>query len=141
MKDDRVPKVGQYLYASCSAMWYGPIMRVGKDENEADTIDFIVENINEFMTTDRFEPEENERSLFEIKPHGPVEFCNVQWKSSREKSDEPLRILCNTPGDGCRRCTGIFMVTDKNNYNCSPWNDGLLDAEIGKLFGITKKDD
>ncbi len=133
------PKVGQYLYASCSAIWFGPITRVGKDDNDCDVIDFIVDDINEFITCDRWDDhDKNDRSLMMVDPCGPVKFVDVQWE--RHKSDDgPMTILCNTPGDGCRRCTGLFMVTDKNNYDCSPWNDGVLSACINKLFNLGGK--
>ncbi|OAI39601.1 hypothetical protein AYO40_01165 [Planctomycetaceae bacterium SCGC AG-212-D15] len=46
-------KAGQWLHASCSDEWYGPILRVGKDANNQDVIDIRLP-LNDFLTYDHF---------------------------------------------------------------------------------------
>lgn len=107
-------KPGMWLHASCSDEWYGPILRVGKDDNESDVIDLTVPDINEFIDCERWsERGETAPSLMRVEC-GPVVFRDLQWRPVKDSSD---LIECNTPGHGCYRCTELFSVHAQKDTN------------------------
>lgn len=105
------PSVGQYLHASCSDVDFGPILRVGKDDGDHDVIDLQVDDINEFIYCDRWEEDGGSSSLMRVEPKGPVIFRDLQYRM------RGYTIECNTPGDGCGRCTSSFMIFDRPRQN------------------------
>jgi len=122
-----VPKVGQYLYATCSAQDYGKILRVGKDENDVDCIDIEINHPDDLIIQD-----ENDGVGFGSSPLTTIELPkdvkiilrNVQYKNLNY--DWAYCIECNTPGRGCYRCTKSFVVNDKPR-----------EEENNKLLGIS----
>lgn len=104
-------RAGQFLYASCSGDSY-EILSVGKDINDRDVLDLKVENINDFIWTDRdgFDPE---YCQLEVVPAGPVVFKNLAYVLKQCKLDDDIMVVCNTPGNGCHRCTCLFWLRDK----------------------------
>lgn len=144
-------RAGQWLYASCSAEWYGPILRVAKDEGgidggpSGDVLDIWLpikeftgpfehfgptgpgmmyatdKHWNNVLTTVKDHPRVaaivdglEEKGLdseivgaMRRLARGEALFIGLQWKSV----DKNL-IQVNTPGDGCYRCTQLFIVYD-----------------------------
>jgi len=99
-----MPAVGQWLFSSCSAEYYGKILAVGKDANGADVIDIRMSNPNNLVST------EDDAALTRIDlPTGvDVILRDVLWKSGGEDGS----IVCDTPGSGCYRCTKLFWLRD-----------------------------
>ena len=133
-----IPKVGDYLYASCSAETYGPVLRVGKDANGEDVLDIRLP-LNDFITYrtdgdtqptwhDKYQTAmvKNDPSLgimadkleelgFDVADlraliGGTVLFKDLLWKSA-EWVTEPAINLC-TPKGGCYRCTELFWIKE-----------------------------
>lgn len=120
-----VPKVGQYLYASCSTEYFGPILAVGQDVNGHPTIDLQVDDINAFIACRWRDEGDMDHSLMRVEHQGPVIFRALQYKDCHRYQytspflknvlgvEEMVSITCNTPGDGCHRCTSLFSLRDK----------------------------
>lgn len=96
--------VGQFLYASCSNEWYGPITRVGKDANSRDVIDFDLSppGVNEFIDSAK-------ESLAYFRINGTISLIDVPIIKIR-KCEEVIFVELDTPGNGCFRCTKLFSV-------------------------------
>jgi len=113
-------KPGSWLHASCSDEWY-EVTRVGKDGNGTDVIDVVVPDLNEFIECDRFgdfQKGECMPSLMRVETAGPVKFVNLQWRPFPHPTmgdDDRKLIECNTPGDGCYRCTMLFSVHERKD--------------------------
>lgn len=109
----RTPQVGDWLYASCSAEWWGPIVSVGRDANGADTIDFDVSDLDEFVHFGDLDKAKPPLSTIEIDASGPVRvvFRQVQYKLIDEY---PGMLECNTPRGGCYRCCKLFTLVSKH---------------------------
>lgn len=109
--EQTAPRVGQYLYASCSAEDYGKIIAIGKDGNGVNCIDIEVYNPDDLLSFN----DENESSpaLTHIElPKGVrIILRNVQYKN--QNWDWAYGIECNTPGNNCYRCTKSFIVKDE----------------------------
>lgn len=105
---DRTPlRVCQYLHSSCSAMDYGQIIAVGNDENGVDTIDILVRDVQDLIDCDDEFAATSPLTRIEL-PLGQVILRDVQV----QRTDRPDIIVCNTPGNGCFRCTKMFFVRD-----------------------------
>ena len=111
------PKVGQWLYSSCSASSYGEILNVGNDGNGSNVIDIRVCDIDDFAYIE-YEMDDSSDSNFIVNPPLTtaelpkgvnVILRNVQYKLMTDEY-----IECNTPGNGCFRCTKLFRLTDKD---------------------------
>jgi hypothetical protein len=105
---------GMWLYASCSAEWFGPITRVYKDDNGRDLLDFELdaEQVNEFMDTGDndvdigFDKYGNARATFALGARATM--THVRYRPSGH--EYPDLFVLNTPGNGCYRCTKLFSV-------------------------------
>lgn len=106
------PKVGQWLHASCSDEYYGQIVAVGTDENDTPTIDIRLEDPDDLAGVDG-EREGWQMSLTTIEVPEGVKLIlrNVQWKAT-DSANGAEKIVCNTPGRGCYRCTSLFTLND-----------------------------
>jgi hypothetical protein len=107
--------IGKYLYASCSAKDYGRILAVGEDANGVPTIDIEVLNVGELIHYDD-DLENGENHLTSLKLEGTdarLILRGVQYKMSTTPG-YPDNIVCDTPGDGCYRCTKIFTLHDES---------------------------
>jgi hypothetical protein len=106
------PKIGQYLFASCSASDYGRIVAVGRDENGADTIDILVTDPQDLIDCEH-DPDTPRGWIAPLTtvefPPGDVVLRGVQWRTDTSIDGY---IVCNTPGDGCFRCTKLFELRD-----------------------------
>lgn len=107
------PEVGMWLYSSCSAEFYGEIIRVGTDGNGLPVIDIRVERASDIidMNETRSAGVENwGYCLTEIElPEGvKIVLRNVLWKPAGAG-----HVVCNTPGDLCYRCTKFFSLARK----------------------------
>lgn len=106
------PKVGQYLWASCSAEDYGKIIAVGKDANDYDVIDIEVFNANDLIDCEENDSRfQNSITRLELPPNTTAILRDLQWLYLDEV-DGVTRIVCNTPGNGCYRCTKLFWLHD-----------------------------
>lgn len=106
------PEVGHYLHASCSAEDYGRILAVGADENGAPTIDIEVLHPQDLISCDDDDDDEFESptlTTLELPPGTKVILRNLQWRKLGDW-DETISIVCNTPGNGCFRCTKLFSL-------------------------------
>lgn len=103
------PKVGQYLYATCSAEDYGRILSVGVDDNGVPTIDIEVFHPNDLISCDDEDDGFNSNGLESLEVPEGVKLIlrNLQWK---DKGDGFIR--CNTPANHCYRCTKLFILRD-----------------------------
>lgn len=110
-----IPKVGQYLYATCLGDDYGKIVAVGKDENGCDTIDIEIKDPNLIIDCrDSQEAEgfgSNVLTTLEVTGGAKLILKNVQWQNA--KANWAFMINCNTPGNLCSRCTKNFVVKDE----------------------------
>jgi len=110
------PSVGHLLYASCSAEYYGEIVAVGEDANGQPTIDIRVEHTNDLIDCESVEPFTEPKPGEWANPLTTIELPegvrpilrHVQWRPSGP--DYPDNIICNTPGNGCFRCTKLFTL-------------------------------
>lgn len=104
-----IPKVGQYLYASCSAQDYGKIIAVGRDDNGVTTIDIEVFHPDDLISCDDEGDGFNSHGLehLELPPGVNLILRNLQWK---DVGDGLIR--CNTPANNCYRCTKLFHLRD-----------------------------
>jgi hypothetical protein len=134
MSPSVAPKVGQYLYASCSATDYGRILAVGQDENGQNVLDILVYDMSDLLECppnagwDRHH-RDTPISLIEFPlpwlvklevPAGDVILRRVPWRPAEVPhpqafmGEEP-RIVCATPGNGCFRCTKLFFLNDESS--------------------------
>jgi hypothetical protein len=106
-----VPKIGQWLYASCSDADYGQIVAVGQDDNGVATIDILVSDPQDIISCEHNEKDSDgwidPLTTLELPEGTRVILRHVQW---RPGSGEDNFIVCNTPGDGCFRCTKLFQL-------------------------------
>lgn len=107
-----IPKIGQWLYASCSAVDYGEIVAVGIDDNGVSTIDIRVEDPQELI---HFDEEfggpgfgRNALTTLEIPAGVSLILRGLQYREVGEDL-----IECHTPGSGCYRCTKLFTLRDQ----------------------------
>lgn len=120
-----LPRVGQWLYATCSAQNYGQIIGVGADSNGQPTIDIRVEDPNDLIDCpscdDVFEepnPDEfcNPLTTLEVPADVKLILRKVLWKSRGKTLDRDCDLIeCNTPTEGCYRCVKLFRVHEKEN--------------------------
>ena len=110
-------KPGMWLHASCNDEWYGPILRVGVDANGAHVIDLPIPDINEFLDCERFGEFQKGECLPSLMRAecGPVIFRDLQYKWPEQLFPDRLVVECNTPGNGCYRCTELFSVHEARN--------------------------
>lgn len=108
----KLPKIGQYLYASCAGEDYGRILIVGKDANDQDVLDVeLYDPQNLVLLNDDSEfPEAHGLTSIELPEGTVVIIRGLLWKWADEKED---MILCHTPGNGCYRCTKLFFLADE----------------------------
>lgn len=101
------PKVGHYLFASCSAQDYGRIVAVGQDANGAKTIDIQLCDPDDLVDCDEDHDVVKSPPIttLEASPGAVLILRHVQWKESGEET-----IICNTPGNNCFRCTKLFWL-------------------------------
>lgn len=118
MKDGAfIPSAGQWLYATCSAEFYGEIVAVGADANGQPTIDIRIEHPDDLIDCESVELDEepgpgqwrNPLTTLEL-PQGvkPV-LRHVLWRATGISGGHQT-VDCNTPGDGCYRCIKHFWV-------------------------------
>jgi hypothetical protein len=112
------PKVGQWLFASCSAEDYGQILALGTDANGADVMDIRICNPQDLL---RFEHSPDEHNgwvapltLLDLPEGTPVILRAVQWERSGDC------VVCNTPSNGCFRCTKLFWLRDAPTTGLPP---------------------
>lgn len=100
------PRIGQHLWSSCAGENYGTIIAVGKDDNNTPIIDIEVADINNlvWIETETNEWPEPVLSHVELQPTTKIILRNLQYKIINEY------IICNTPGNGCYRCTKLFTL-------------------------------
>ncbi len=130
----KAPKPGHWLYASCSALDYGQILRVGKDANGMDIVDIRVLDASDLTWTpladndkDSSEFGANPLIYAELPPGVHVILRDVQYRMSAAGS-----IECDTPGNHCFRCTKFFILREKPTFDgYAPTADG---AALGKFF-------
>lgn len=110
-----IPRVGQWLFASCSAKYYGEVLAVGEDSNGTPTIDVRVEHPLDLVwfggdTDDNWTPEMggfgfHVLSRLEIPDGVKLVLRDLQYQ---DLGDEFIEVY--TPGDGCYRCTKMFAL-------------------------------
>jgi hypothetical protein len=113
------PRVGQWLFASCSAQDYGEIVGVGQDGNGTPTVDIRLEDSQDLIwfgedDLDHWTPEKggfgyHVLTRLEVSPGATLILRGVQY---RETNDDDF-IECFTPGDGCYRCTKLLWLRDQ----------------------------
>jgi hypothetical protein len=109
--------VGVFLYTSCSAEWWGPVTRIGKDSNGRDVVDFEMDadRVNDFLDTT--EDSENKPSLADVAfPEGTrCIFRDVPIERIGDEQCDPesRAVVLKTPGNGCYRCTSLFFVHER----------------------------
>jgi hypothetical protein len=114
---DEYPKIGQYLYSTCSGSDYGRIVGRGKyedqeEDKEYDTIDIDIKDPTDLID-DKF-------SESGVRLQGNVILCRVRYKIKDAEPDPwpgeegpGIWIVCETPGDGCYRCKKAFRLRDE----------------------------
>lgn len=103
-----LPKCGQYLHSSCSGEDYGRIIKVGQDDNKTSTISIELFNADDICYCDDEDPKFPHPILtyVELPPNIKVILHDLQYRMMGEF------IICNTPGNGCLRCTKLFSLCD-----------------------------
>lgn len=119
------PKVGQWLYSTCSASDYGEVVAVYQDANGQEVIDVRVFDPQDLLqcpdNAGRDSHHRDRRSLdFELPwlvelvlPPGEVLLKAVPWMPGRRTEDGKSTIVCATPGNGCYRCHKLFWLEDE----------------------------
>lgn len=99
-------EVGLYLYASCSAEEYGRVVAIGKDGNGVPSIDIEVLHPNDLIdcNDDEASGSKNPQTWLDVSPGATLILREVHYKHDGN------RIVCNTPGNGCYRCTKLFWL-------------------------------
>ncbi len=109
------PKVGQYLFSSCAGSDYGRIISVGNDANKRQTIDIEIFGPNDLIScegdNDPDSPQWPVLTTLEVPEGVNLILRNVQWEI-KGATDFGTMIECNTPGNGCYRCTKLFTLQD-----------------------------
>jgi len=105
-------KVGKLLHASCSAEDYGRIVAIGEDDNGQPCIDIQLFHPNDLVDCgdDEHSGSENPLTRLELSPGATLVLRAVHYKMYEQY---PGMIMCNTPGNGCERCTKLFSLTDE----------------------------
>lgn len=119
-----IPSVGSWLYASCSAQFYGEVIAVGEDANGQATIDIRIEDPNDLVECRSIDidavagPDDwvNPLTSMELPEGVKAILRHVQWRFRPYGGNDPPLIECNTPGDGCCRCTKLFSVHTPEQY-------------------------
>lgn len=133
-------KAGQFLHASCSDTYF-PILRVGEDSNGTPTMDIEVENINDFIQCrwypdcdDEIEGNQLNRcmNIMTVEHTGPVIFRDLQYKDGGFLFGFNW-VTCNTPGNGCYRCTELFSVRNTKNDPVPSWNEISEEMKDGNI--------
>lgn len=126
-------QIGDKLHASCSDCFYGTIVGLHKDGNNIDCIDIQVseECIQDLINCETGHPPDNSTQwpdahgleVLELPPGVLPILRNIQYKLSDRGADYDFWrgewrsvgtfITCNTPGNGCYRCTKLFSVMRK----------------------------
>ena len=105
------PKIGQYLFAPCSQQDVYEIVGVGKDDNDAATIDVRVIDLNEVL---HFENDNlgwrDPLTRAELPAGVSVIFRGMQWRQTTSGSGGQIWIVVNSPKGGCYRCVSLFSV-------------------------------
>lgn len=98
------PKVGQYLYSTCSASDYGRIVAVVEN-----TIDILITDPNDLIGDD------TEGAILEIT--GTATLRRIRYRMLDSPSNDPDQpwIYCETPTPGCSRCRFAFWLMDGPN--------------------------
>jgi len=113
-KNVMAPKIGQWLYASCSAEDYGQIVAVGEDDNGVPTIDIRLSNPQDLVTCEDETEWADPLTTLEVPPGVALVLRHVQWRpGSGDGVDGATFIVCNTPGSECFRCTKLFQLCDE----------------------------
>ena len=101
------PQVGHKLWSSCAGDDYGTVVAVGHDENNTPTIDIELKSASDAFWVEGETEEWPAPSLtqIELPPNVKVTLRHVHYKIVDEE-----RIVCNTPGNGCYRCTKLFWL-------------------------------
>lgn len=111
-----LPKIGQYLFASCSGQDVGQIVATGEDANCVPTIDIVVFDYNEFLSVEEeFSEVGVALTTFDLEESdGPARVILrfVQYKFADDDEITP-RLICNTPGDNCFRCSKLFWLRNQ----------------------------
>jgi hypothetical protein len=108
---DDYPKVGQYLYSTCSASDYGYIVGRGKGEDGSDTIDILVTDPNDLLDDDLLESGVSLSAL-----EGSITLHSIKYTIEADpwgQEDGPgFWVQCETPGEGCFRCRKLLRLRD-----------------------------
>lgn len=120
------PRVGQWLYATCSAADYGQVMAVYQDANGQEVIDIRVLDVQDLLQCpDNAGWDSHHRDARELDfelpwlvellvPPGEVLLKAVPWKPGpRRAEDGRWTIECATPGNGCFWCHKLFWLEDE----------------------------
>ena len=127
MRSEFIPSVGQWLYATCSAEFYGEIVAVGHDANGQPTVDIRLEHPDDIIDCESVElgetagPDEWENPLTRLDVPEGVKLIlrDVLWRArgvNGSRGDERETLECNTPGNNCYRCTKYFWVHSAEQY-------------------------
>lgn len=116
-------EIGDRLYASCSAEFYGEIIGIGHNNDlTIPVIDIIVNDPDDLVALG-WDSEFPDGYVRLELPEGvkPI-LRGLRWKISSsdaymfEKDGYVATgnlVVCNTPGNGCYRCTKLFSVMRK----------------------------
>lgn len=118
MPNEVIPRIGQWLYASCSDAYYGEVVGVGQDSNGAPTIDIRIEDPEDLIWCED-EGFENPLTTIELLDGVRPILRDVQYRFQVGSGF----IVCNTPGNGCYRCTKLFRLDDERTWASWPAND------------------
>jgi hypothetical protein len=121
-----LPEVGDKLFASCSAAFYGEVVGVGHDANKIRTIDIKVFEYQELIVQSESSEFPDFHGLTRLElPEGVYPILrHVQYKMGKRPEADPRldrddykhtgqSIQCHTPGDGCFRCQKLFSIYRK----------------------------
>lgn len=106
--------IGKYLYASCSAEEYGRIVGMGKDGNGFPTIDIEIFHPNDLIDCHEdgdIPGSEHGLTWLDVPQGTKLILRDVLYRMSTTPG-YPDNIICNTPGNGCFRCTKLFTLYD-----------------------------
>lgn len=109
------PLVGQFLYATCKGEDYGKVVAVGVDGNNVPSIDIEIFDANDLLYDNSDSQGEgygtNSLAHLDLPKDIVIILRSVQYKML--DLDWAIGIECNTPGNGCYRCTKSFILQNE----------------------------
>lgn len=108
------PKIGQYLYSTCSAEDYGKVLAIGVDGNGANVISIELNHAADitWCEDDSEEFPSPDLSRIEVLAEIKLILIDIQYREFNNEHEDSV-IICRTPGNGCFRCTKMFWLKDK----------------------------